>query len=291
MDLIKQLNLAVNYIEKNLCEEIDFDIVAKTACVSKDIFTRFFSYIAGMSVNEYIRCRKLTLAALDLQAGESKVIDIAVKYGWSSADAFTKAFTRQHGITPTEARDKHASLKIYPPASFYISIKGAKRMDYRIIDLKETKVYGLSKPYDLELYHHQEELRHVMWSDDMDDVPWKICRGRWNEPDSHTMDGLWYGVWHDGKYMIAREEHDIHNDDLGSYTIPAGTYAAFQTEKGAVAWEEFPRLKELIFDSWLPNSEYVLRDNITIEVLHLFTDQSLRKKNRYYEVWIPVNHK
>jgi AraC family transcriptional regulator len=127
MDMLKQLNAAIEYIESNLCDEIDLDSVAGIACVTKDSFVRFFSYMTGMTLTEYIRRRRLTLAAYELQNSNSKVIDIAVKYGWDSADAFTKAFTHQHGITPKMARDSHESLKIYPPASFCIMIKEQKK--------------------------------------------------------------------------------------------------------------------------------------------------------------------
>lgn len=91
--------------------------------------------------------------------------------------------------------------------------------------------------------------------------------------------------------MIARERSDTKTDKLEMRKLPAGTYAAFKTECGGLAWEEFPKLFELIFDSWLPASEYKQKYDLAIEVLHLWTDHDLRQKNRYYEVWIPVELK
>lgn len=204
MDMLKQLNSAITYIESNLCDEIDFDVVAGIACVTKDSFVRFFSYMTGMTLNEYIRRRRLTLAAFELRNSDLHVIDVAVKYGWDSADAFTKAFSRQHGITPIQVRDVHASFKIYPPASFYIMIKGAKEMDFRMLELKETEVYGVSKQFDGQGYKTREELRHIMWSEDCDDVPGQICEGHWNQPSNNSYDGMWYGIWQEGKYTISR---------------------------------------------------------------------------------------
>ncbi len=116
MDILRQLNSTVAYIEANLCDEIDMDELAQIACITKDSFIRFFSYMTGMTLNVYIRRRKLTRAAYELRNSNVKVIDVAVKYGYESADAFTKAFVKQHSITPTLARDLHQSLKIYPPA-------------------------------------------------------------------------------------------------------------------------------------------------------------------------------
>lgn len=288
MDMIKQLNAAVDYIESNLQGEIDMDRLSRVACLSNGSFTRFFSYMVGMTLKEYIRRRRLTLAACELRGSDSKVIDIAVKYGWDSPDAFTKAFIRQHGITPTEAREPSRVIKIYPPASFYIMIKGAKEMDFRIIELADTAVYGVSETFEGKGYQSREELRHPMWSEEEDDVPGQICEGRWNQPSNPSYDGVWYGIWRDGKYMIAREEADVKNKGLEKFVIPSGTYAVFKTGRGGLAWEELPKLQALIFDSWLPNSEYRHKGDMMIEVLHLWADHDMRNKNRFYEWWIPV---
>ena len=291
MNMPKHLNAAIAYIESNLCAEFDLEEAARLACVTSDSFLRFFSYMTGMSLNEYIRRRRLTLAGADIRKTSDRILDIAVKYGYDSADAFTRAFVKQHGMTPTAYRKNGGSLKVYPPASFHIIIKGAKEMDFRIIELEDTAVFGVSKQFDGMGYQSIGELRNIMWSEAYEDVPHQICNGRWDEPDSTAYDGIWYGIRHDGKYLIAREKDDIQNEDLEVFTIPKGTYAAFKTERGGFAWEEFPKLFSLIFESWLPTSEYQQKGDLAIEVLHLWTDRDLRHKNRYYEVWIPVEPK
>lgn len=164
-------------------------------------------------------------------------------------------------------------------------------MDFRMIELEETEIFGVSKQFEGQGYKTREELRHTMWADHHDDVPGQICEGQWNQPENTSYDGVWYGVWQNGKYMIAREKSETKNHALEMRKIPAGTYAAFKTESGGAAWEEFSKLFELIFDSWLPSSEYKQKYDLAIEVLHLWTDQDLRQKNRYYEVWIPVELK
>ncbi|MBQ8741523.1 MAG: AraC family transcriptional regulator [Clostridia bacterium] len=288
MNMLNQLNSSIKYIEENLRKEIDLTKAAELACISQDSFMRFFSYITGMTLTEYIRRRRLTLAAGDLTQSDTKIIDIAVKYGYESADAFSRAFTKQHGITPSHFKKHGGSLKVYPPATFDIIVKGAKEMDFRIIELKDTTVYGVSKQYEGQGYKTREELRHCMWASDCDDVPGRLCVGSWNEKGNTAYDGVWYGIWQNGKYMIARESNDTKNHTLEKRIIPAGTYAAFKTECGGLAWEEFPKLFELIFNSWLPASDYRQKGDLAIEVLHLWTDHDLRQKNRYYEVWVPV---
>ena len=125
-------------------------------------------------------------------------------------------------------------------------------MDFRIIELADTIVYGVSGQYEGQGYKTREELRHSMWANNCDDVPGQLCEGGWNQPGSTSYDGVWYGIWQDGKYMIAREKADVKTLEVEARTLPAGTYAAFKTECGGLAWEEFPKLFELIFDSWLP---------------------------------------
>lgn len=285
MDIIANLNAAISYIEENLCAEFDIDEAAKKVFLSKDSFLRFFSYITGMTLNEYMRRRKLTLAARDVAESDKFIVDIAIKYGYDSAAAFSRAFSRQHGLTPSEFRKTGGSLKIYPPASFHITVKGAKEMDFRIVELSEMKVYGISREYIGQVYKTREELRHTMWSEECDDVPGKLCDGRWNQLGNNSYDGEWFGIWDNGRYMIARESK---RDGLEEYIVPAGKYAAFRTERGGAAWEVLPKLVELIYESWLPDSGYVLKSDMMLEILHLWTDHDKRKRDRYYEILVPV---
>lgn len=305
MNILNQLNTAMEYIEENLCAELDLEKVAGRAFVSADSFQRFFSYMTGMTLKEYVRRRRLTLAAEDLRLGQERIVDLAVKYGYDSSAAFSRAFAKQHGLTPNEYRKYGGRIKVFPPASFHITIKGAKEMNFRIVELEETTVYGIAKEYEGQGYPDRETLRHLMWSEECENVPGKLAEGNWNQPGSKAYDGIWYGMWQDGKYLIARGEQDIRKsasekEDVGVnensnikekldiHHLPAGTYAAFQTKAGGLAWEEFPKLFELIFESWLPTSGYKQKGEAIIEVYHLWTDKEERKKKRYYEVWLPV---
>lgn len=312
MNILNHLNTAMEYIEENLCAELDLEEVAGRACVSTDSFQRFFSYMTGMSLKEYVRRRRLTLAAEEIRLGQEKIVDLAVKYGYDSSAAFSRAFAKQHGLTPNEYRKFGGTIIVFPPASFHITIKGAKEMKFRIVELEETTVYGIAKEYEGQGYPDRETLRHMMWSEECENVPGKLSEGSWNQPGSKSYDGIWYGVWQDGKYMIARGENDIRKnrskeanieanaevnakadikDKLEMDQLPTGTYAAFQTEAGGLAWEEFPKLFELIFESWLPTSGYKQKGDTIVEVYHLWTDKEERKKKRYYEVWVPVEKK
>lgn len=139
------MNLALAYIEESLDGEIDFKQVERLALCSDYHFRRMFSFLAGINLSEYIRRRRLTLAAFDLLHSDARVIDIAVKYGYSSPDAFTRAFVALHGVTPTEARDARRPLKAFPRMTFQITIKGASEMNYRIVEKEGFRIVGLMR--------------------------------------------------------------------------------------------------------------------------------------------------
>ena len=147
MDVLRELNEVSMYIEEHITDDIDINDLAKLTMQSSDSFSRLFSYMVGMTINEYIRRRKLSIAVDDLQNSDMKIIDIAIKYGWNSSDAFAKAFVNHHGTTPTNARSKIGSVKIYPPVSFKINISGAKEMGFKIINIEGFEVFGLSKQF------------------------------------------------------------------------------------------------------------------------------------------------
>jgi len=276
VDMLKRLNDAIEYIESHLCEEIDMDEVSRIALCTSDGFTRFFSYMTSMTLNEYVRRRRMTLAAYELRDSSKKVIDIAVEYNFNSVDTFTKAFTRQHGITPSNARLSQNALKIYPPISFHISIKGAKGMNFRIVETNSIALRGLSKTFTGKAADRFPQ-EHIMWADHHDDIQNKVCT---------TIPGIWYGIWDNSTYWIAKPQEDITIGHLDNVSIEKGKYAAFTTGFGGFAGDELPKLRELIFDSWLTDSGYVQTSDYEIEVYHLFPKSEKRK--RYYEIWIPI---
>lgn len=133
MDWLERMNRSMNYIEQNLSNEIDAKEVARLACCSEYHFPRMFSSITGFTLSEYIRRRRLSQAAFELQNDNFiRIIDLALKYGYDSPDAFSRAFKSLHGVTPTEARRKGVELKAFPRISFQITIKGDVEMEYRI---------------------------------------------------------------------------------------------------------------------------------------------------------------
>lgn len=280
MDILNRLNKAVDYIENHLDENININEAAKIVCESEDSFKRLFRSLTGMTVNEYIRKRRLSLAVTDIHNGE-KIIDIAIKYGFGCSDSFCRAFKKQHGVTPKVVQNLSVSVCIFPPVSFHIKIKGAEKMNFKIVDREETIVYGFARKLDVTADNRWND-ECIMWSEDSEHIPEKICSG---------YDGLWYGVWNNGSYAIARNQNDVQANNAEKFIIPSGKYAVFTTEKGGYAGEILPKLRDLIFNSWLPNSEYNQRFDFELEIYHLWTNRAERREKRYYEIWVPVESK
>lgn len=151
MEWLERLNYAIDYIEEHLAEEIRYDEAAKIACCSTFHFQRMFSYIAGVPLSEYIRRRRMTVAAFELQQSAVKVIDLALRFGYDSPTAFNRAFQGVHGVPPTAAKETGVALNTYPRISFHISIKGDAKMDYRIEKKEAFRIVGLKTPLDKDI--------------------------------------------------------------------------------------------------------------------------------------------
>ena len=145
MDSLRNMNKALAYIEEHLTENIDYSEVSKIASCSEYHFKRMFSFLSGIGLSEYIRRRRLTLAAFDLKDANLRIIDVAVKYGYDSADSFSRAFHAMHGILPSKARSENTQLKAFPQMTFQLSINGGFEMKYRIVEKGPFKLVGFKK--------------------------------------------------------------------------------------------------------------------------------------------------
>lgn len=136
MDWVQRMNLVLDYIESNLDGEIDENKIAELSANSKGMFQRIFAALTDMTLSEYIRKRRLTRAAFDIQNTNEKIIDVAIKYGYNSTDAFGLAFKSFHGASPSDARKTNIQLQSFYPLNFkfMLSVKGGNDMEYRIVE-------------------------------------------------------------------------------------------------------------------------------------------------------------
>ena len=148
---IHLMQQAVCYMEEHIYEDITYADVAKSVHMSSYNFHRTFSFIAGMTANEYMRNRRLTLAAQELQTTDISVIDVAYKYGYESPESFSKAFSRFHGSTPKQAKKKGANLHLFNPLVIKITLEGGSIMDYRMEHKEGQQFLALVRAFPNEI--------------------------------------------------------------------------------------------------------------------------------------------
>lgn len=278
MEWIIRLNKAVNYIEEHLTENIDIEEVARIACCSSYHFQRMFAYMSDMTLSEYIRKRKMSLAAAALLDPQSKVIDVGMTYGYTSPTAFNRAFKGIHGITPSAVKDGHM-IKAFPPISFKMVIKGADEMNYRIEKKEAFRVVGVSEPLHKEIEKNFEIVPKMWQKASADGTVMKLLSMMENEPKGM----LGVSACNDAefwRYYIAVASDQPIDEGLEAYEIPACTWAIFH---GKGTPKSIQVLEKRIVTEWLPTSGYEYDDAPDIEV---FIDN--HPTEAAYEVWIPV---
>ena len=286
MSWVKQLNESINYIEENLAGEISYEVISKIARCSVYNFQRMFSYIADKPLSEYIRSRRLTMAAFDLLNSTDRIVDIALKYGYESQDAFTRAFKNFHSVLPSSVRNEIVQLKSCPRLSFRILVKGENHMNYQIEQWPALKVMGV--------------LHKVKTSTAFEVIP-KIWENAWkdgtmqrfieNFPDYRPAGFLGIaagGQWGNSEemnYIIAVTSHvDVSEckhipalEGMQEFSYPAATWAIF--EANGELPDATQKVYKQFYTEWLPNSGYELADMPVIECY--------MQENRQ-EVWIAV---
>lgn len=146
---------SIDYMERNLTEELDIEDIAGKAALSSFYYQRIFGALCGMTVGEYIRARRMTQAAQELTRKDVKVIDIAVKYGYDSPDSFTKAFQKFHGITPSQAKEPGAPLRSFAPLHIKITMEGGNMLDYRIVEKAPFTIVGVKRPFNSDTSYQE----------------------------------------------------------------------------------------------------------------------------------------
>jgi len=282
MDWLEAMNKALEYLEANITEKLDIEKVAKIALSSTFHFQRMYHTITGVTIAEYVRRRRLTLAAQDIIAGE-KIINVAYKYGYETPEAFTKAFGKMHGMSPSAAREPGVKLKAYPKLSFHISIKGDKDMNYKIIDKESFVVVGKECRISMA---DGENFKQVpkFWNDCMEDGSCK-----WISPKAGELGVL--GVCKDFDkdkdeftYMIGVEEiKETLPQGYVSTTIPAATWAVFESV-GALP-EALHDLLRRIFAEWMPATGY---QHACAPELEVYPEGDIHSPDYKCEIWIPV---
>ncbi len=260
---------ALSYIEDNLADDLKIEDIAARAYLSPFYFQKLFHVLCGITAGEYIRNRRLACAAQELSAGNAKVMDVALKYGYESADSFAKAFTKFHGITPSAAKESGARIKSYAPLRIRLSLEGGNMLEYKIVEKAAFTVVGISRPFNCETSYSEIP---KFWEEFMNGDKKGLC----------GMFGLCVDV--NGKnfdYLIADVYKPWEEIPEGCVTksIEGGLWAVFPC--GGALPKSLQYVNTQVWSDWLPNLKgYKLGGNYNFE---FYTPDP-----NYSEIWVPL---
>ncbi|MEU4152054.1 AraC family transcriptional regulator [Streptomyces sp. NPDC026659] len=291
--MLERLNHVMDRIEQGLDGTVDVEELARIAATSVYHLRRMFSALAGMPLSEYVRRRRLTLAAAEVVAGRETLLDIAVRYGYGSGEAFARAFRAMHGVGPGEARRTGAPLSSQPRMSFRLVIEGSGSMRYRIVEKPEFGVVGFRAR--VPLVHagpnqaimdfvrgidKKELARLAELSDQEPEGVVAVC----DDLDPSRAEGTELDYYH-GVVTSAPTPTPSPSpspDHLASLTVPAGTWAVF-TVSGPMP-EAVQLLWRDVFTQWFPSNPYASRPGPEILRVRPTPDGT----GADCELWLPV---
>ena len=296
MEWLTCIRTAIEYMEDHLTEDISAQDVAGQVYLSPFFLQRGFSLMTGYGIGEYIRNRRLYQSALDLRDTGERIIDIALKYGYETPESFTKAFSRFHGVTPSQVRSG-ALFRVFLPLRVDVSVHGGNQMEYKIVPMFPFKVIGFQKVFDNETAYAEIP---KYWDEICEKYANNVYAG--NEPANPYEQAL---------VDNCIGEYGVCIDDLGDgkfrYLI-AGKYTGGEVPEGMVIYE-FPRCEWAVFNclgplpeamqsvntriflEWLPgNPEYELYGNANVEWYDCVNGE---KDDPDYRsaIWVPVKRK
>ena len=284
MNWIKRLNQALGYIEEHLTDHLDPRTIASEANTSSFHFQKMFHILADMTLSEYIRSRRLTMAAREIVDGGG-ILDTAMKYGYETQASFSRAFKRLHGVSPGMARDPGVVIKAYPKLSFQLAVCGGRAMEYEIREIGEFTIAGRVREFSAKDGQNYKDIP-LFWKElyDLGEIgkmtqmadPKGLfkgsgigaCLGFSNEMEEFS-------------YLLAFEPDA--ETDLEGYrvlTIPSLTWAVFKGR--GFSDEDHQRTWKAIYAEWFPATDYIHDEGPEIEFnLNGSGDEQ-------FEIWIPV---
>lgn len=287
MNWITGLQNAIDYIENNLTEELDYTVIASKAFTSPFYFQRVFGVLCNCTLGEYIRNRRLTLAGSDLSSSDAKVIDVALKYGYDSPESFSRAFTRFHGISPSYAKMYGSKLKSFSRISVKLILDGGNIMNYRIEKKDKIDIIVKKKIFTNNIEQNNEQLPQY-WDDCRNDNTLDIL-SKYATESGVFGDALIGICVEDTKkkevtYAIGTEYNGTAiTDELNVEQIPSCTWAIFESIGPIPA--AFQNLLYRVYSEFFPTSEYHSCGNLDIQV---YPNGDMQSSQYKCELWIPV---
>jgi AraC family transcriptional regulator len=282
MEWLRQLSQSIDYIEDHLVGDVSIDEAAKIACCSPYYFQRMFSFVAGIPLAEYIRRRRMTLAAFELQTTETKVMEVGMKYGYLSPTSFNRAFQSVHGVAPTAARVEGTPLNAYPRIRFSLAITGGENIRYRIEKKDPFCMVGVRTALQEEV-EQNFEIAPGFWKTTLESPSFtQICALNNQKPAGILGVAACLNP-HEIYYYIAAATDKPAPVGMFELKIPAATWVIFKADG------PFPISIQTLFrrfyTEWLPFSGYAYAELPDIEVYPLDSQKTGTGKS---EVWIAI---
>ncbi len=274
MEWVDRMNQVMDYLEAQLTGDFDPEVVSHIMACPYSVFQRSFGPITGISLSEYLRRRRLSCAAYELQNTDQRILDIAVRYGYDSGDAFAAAFKRLHGVTPQDARRAETALKYYPRLAIKLMLTGMAEMQYRVTHREAFQVLGVRRTTP-----QGGGTWAIVKAEGVDE---KLKQIGGNRCDL----GLCFGFDPQGNndYLCgaAYAGQPVPGFDL--YSCPEATWLVF-TAEGGIGEGVLPQTWKRIYGEFMPQSPYRQLDLPTIEQ-YLQWDESADRC--YVDIWVPV---
>ncbi|MFJ7085323.1 helix-turn-helix domain-containing protein [Streptomyces griseus] len=283
--MLERLNEAMDHIEDHLDETVDAAELARIAMTSEYHFRRMFSALAGIPLSAYVRRRRMTLAGAEVLAGERTLLDVAVRYGYSSGEAFARAFRAVHGVGPGEARRTGAALHSQPRMSFRLIVEGSSSMRYRVVEKDRFRLVGRGTRIPLVYEGMNPAIVEFVKSIG------KETLGRWEERATGEPDGVLAVVGNHSAEDAEGTELDYFHGVVSETEVP-GASEALDIEPGLWAvFEssgEFPLAVQYlwrdVYTQWFPSNPYRSRPGPSLSRTRVSEDGT----HADAEVWIPV---
>jgi AraC family transcriptional regulator len=285
MALVESLQKAIDYMEKHLLDHITIEDIAQQANLSPFHFQRTFMILTDISVGEYLRRRRLTLAAQELSSTNCKIIDLAYKYGYDTPESFSKAFRKQHGVTPSEARKGIGKLQSYNRLTIQVNLRGVEPMKYHIVERDAFQVVGIKREFPCDTENAGIPGVAEFWGEVNENGTanqlFQLNNGQikgllgiienFNE-EKNTID-----------YWIAAEHRGDVPDEFSIFEFPASKWVVFEV-RGPIPTAIVNTWKK-IYSEWFPSNGY---EPARIAPFEAYIDSDVYSPNSYNEIWVAI---
>lgn len=281
MALVESLQKAIDFMEEHLLDNLTIEDIAKQANISPFHFQRTFMILIDISVGEYLRRRRLTLAAQELSTTNCKIIELAYKYGYDTPESFSKSFRKQHGVTPSDARKGNGKLQSYNRLMIQVNLKGAEPMKYKIIEKDAFQVIGIKEKISCAT-KDTDAVIPKLWSKANTDGTIDLL-AHLNNGQMKGLLGItdnYQEIENVMDYWIATAFNGDVPDGFSSLDIPAAKWAVFEVQ-GPIP-EAIVSTWKQIFSEWFPSNGF---EHAAIASLEVYIGDY---PNPSCEIWVPI---